>query len=244
MVGRTNGLSLIRYPPALLKPTATVPSEQHTPIVKPYHATGARGHPSSYSAPAIALDAEFAFDHVSRACQEELQILGIERLEVPERIPYLTLAEAVQILRERYDKTDPDGDLDPHGEELICRYAAEELGSEFVFITHYPTEHRPMYAMPCSENPELTNSFDLLYRGIEITTGGQRIHDYDQLASSIRSRGLDPSAFDFYLEIFKYGMPPHGGLAIEAERLTVQVLGLSNVRQVSFFPRDRTRLVP
>ncbi len=87
-------------------------------------------------------------------------------------------------------------------------------------------------------------SFDLLYKGMEVTAGGQRIHNSDQLVGSIRSRGLDPSAFDFYLEVFKYGMPPHGGLAIGAERLTAQVLGLANVREASFFPRDRSRLVP
>jgi nondiscriminating aspartyl-tRNA synthetase len=101
-----------------------------------------------------------------------------------------------------------------------------------------------MYAMPDPHNPALTRSFDLLYKGLEITTGGQRIHEYEQLVESIRGRGLDPANFEFYLEVFKYGMPPHGGFAIGAERLTMQLLNLSNVREASFFPRDRTRLTP
>ena len=90
----------------------------------------------------------------------------------------------------------------------------------------------------------LTNSFDLRYNGLEITTGGQRIHDYHQLVSSIEGRGLKAEDFEFYLEIFKFAMPPHGGLAIGAERLAMQLLGLPNVREASFFPRDRTRIVP
>lgn len=186
----------------------------------------------------------FMFEHVSEACPEELALYDAHIPEVPPEIPHLTLAEAQEILSEHYDKQVEDGDLDPEGEQLLCEYAEEHLGSELVFVTHYPTAGRPMYAYPCDDDPGLTNSFDLLYRGLEITTGGQRIHDYHQLAKSIESRGLRPQDFDFYLEIFKYGMPPHGGLAIGAERLTAQLLGLQNVREASFFPRDRTRIVP
>ena len=98
-----------------------------------------------------------------------------------------------------------------------------------------------MYAMP---DGDLTKSFDLLLRGLEVTTGGQRIHQYDLLVEKIKERGLDPEGFEFYLEVFKYGMPPHGGFAIGAERLTMQILGLENIREATFFPRDRTRLVP
>ncbi len=185
----------------------------------------------------------FMMEHVARACPRELEIYKAEVPEVPKSIPHLRLDEAVQILKERYDKR-CEGDLDPEGEKLLCEYAKARWGSEFVFVTHYPRAKRPMYAMPNEEDPTLTNSFDLLFRGLEITTGGQRIHDYHMLVESIRSRGLDPKDFEFYLEIFKYGMPPHGGLAIGAERLTAQLLGLPNVRQASFFPRDRHRLVP
>jgi len=184
------------------------------------------------------------FEHVKRTCPDELALFDAHIPEVPDEVPHLTLAEAIDILNTHYDKGIDDGDLDPEGEELICEYAAEHLDSELVFITHYPTAKRPMYAYPCDDDPELTNSFDLLYRGLEITTGGQRIHDYNHLVSNIKARGLNPDDFDFYLEIFKYGMPPHGGLAIGSERFTAQLLGLPNVREASFFPRDRTRLVP
>jgi nondiscriminating aspartyl-tRNA synthetase len=98
--------------------------------------------------------------------------------------------------------------------------------------------------MPDSEDPDLTRSFDLLFRGLEVTTGGQRIHQYDLLAESLRDRGLDIADFESYLEAFKYGMPPHGGLAIGAERLTMKLLGLKNIREACLFPRDRTRLTP
>lgn len=184
------------------------------------------------------------FGHVREACPRELELYGAEVPRIPEQIPRLTLAEAQGILQQRYDKAPVGGDLDPEGEELLCQYASEELGSDVVFVTHYPRDGRPMYTMPSEEDPTLTNSFDLLYKGLEITTGGQRIHDYHMLVDSIRSRDLNPADFDFYLEVFKYGMPIHGGLAIGAERLTAQLLNLSNVREASFFPRDRTRIVP
>jgi nondiscriminating aspartyl-tRNA synthetase len=184
-----------------------------------------------------------SFAPIERTCPRELELHHAEIPKVPAEIPHIRLAEALNILRERYDKHVED-DLDPEGEKLLCQYAKEEWGTEFVFVTHYPRDTRPMYAMPSEEDPALTNSFDLLYKGLEITTGGQRIHDYHMLVESIRARGLDPADFDFYLEIFKYGMPPHGGLAIGAERLTAQLLNLPNVRQASLFPRDRTRIVP
>jgi nondiscriminating aspartyl-tRNA synthetase len=192
----------------------------------------------------LALEARLLrhmFARVRERCARELAIYGATVPDVPERIPQITFADAQKILREQFNK---HTDLDPESERLLCRYAQEELGSELLFVTHYPKEKRPMYAMPDPENPALTRSFDLLYKGVEITTGGQRIHEYERLVESMRGRGLDPANFEFYLEVFKYGMPPHGGFAIGAERLTMQLLNLSNVREASFFPRDRTRLTP
>lgn len=194
----------------------------------------------------LALEARLLrhmFARVKDRCPKELAIYGVMVPDVPERIPQLKLSEAQEILRERFQKHNA-GDLDPESERLLCRYAQEELGCELLFVTHYPREKRPMYAMPDPADPTLTRSFDLLYKGLEITTGGQRIHEYERLVESIRGRGLDPANFEFYLEVFKYGMPPHGGFAIGAERLTMQLLNLSNVREASFFPRDRTRLTP
>ena len=194
----------------------------------------------------LALEARLLrhiFARVQERCAKELEMYGVTVPKVPEKIPQITLARAHEILHERFDKRTV-GDLDPESERLLCRYAQEELGCELLFVTHYPREKRPMYAMPDPQNPALTRSFDLLYKGLEITTGGQRIHDYEKLVESIRGRGLDPANFEFYLEVFKYGMPAHGGFAIGAERLTMQLLNLSNVREASFFPRDRTRLTP
>ncbi len=194
----------------------------------------------------LALEARLLrhmFTRVKERCAQELEIYGATVPDVPEEIPQIKLADAHKILRERFDKHN-SGDLDPESERLLCRYAQEELGCELLFVTHYPRERRPMYAMPDPENPALTRSFDLLYKGLEITTGGQRIHEYERLVESIRGRGLNPENFEFYLEVFKYGMPPHGGFAIGAERLTMQLLNLSNVREASLFPRDRTRLTP
>ena len=135
-------------------------------------------------------------------------------------------------------------DLEPEEEAHIGQYVREELGSDFVFITHYPTKKRPFYAMDDPEDPTYTLSFDLLFRGLEVTTGGQRIHDYRQQVAKMKARGMDPADFESYLMIHKHGMPPHGGLGIGLERLTMQLCGLDNIRQASLFPRDRSRLDP
>lgn len=132
----------------------------------------------------------------------------------------------------------------PDGERLICQYVGESGKPAMVFITRYPREIRPMYAMPAPEDSNLTASFDLLMNGLEVTTGGQRIHRPEMLIESMRSRGLNPESFASYLELFRFGMPPHGGFAIGAERLTARLLGLANVREATAFPRDRTRLAP
>jgi nondiscriminating aspartyl-tRNA synthetase len=176
-------------------------------------------------------------------CEAEFALLGVE-LPVPHDIPRIPVAEAQSILQRKYGKTSPKGDLDPEGERLICRYAAEQNKPAFVFITRYPREIRPMYAMPAPEDAALTASFDLIFNGLEITTGGQRIHDYDELTASMRGRGLLPEHFESYLDLFRYGMPPHGGFAIGLERLTSRLLGQPNVREASAFPRDRMRLTP
>ena len=127
----------------------------------------------------------------------------------------------------RFGKTEGiAGDLDTEGERLICEWAKEEFGSEVLFVTGYHVANRPMYTMPDLAHPPLTHSFDLLFRGVEITTGGQRIHQYEPLVESMRSRGLDPANYQGYLEAFRHGMPPHGGMATGMERLLKQLLNL------------------
>ena len=124
------------------------------------------------------------------------------------------------------------------------RFYKKEYGTEFVFLTKYPVAKRPMYTMPDDEDKTLTKSFDLIYDGLEITTGGQRINDYEMLKENIIKFGLNPEDFDFYLDTFKYGMPPHGGFAIGLERLTMKILKLSNIREATLVPRDMKRLTP
>jgi nondiscriminating aspartyl-tRNA synthetase len=171
-----------------------------------------------------------------------LETLNADMPKIENKIPKIKFSEALEILEKEYNKTDLDGDLDPEAEKLICKYAKEKLGCDFIFLTHYPRRKRPMYTMPYGE--EETRSFDLLFRGIEITTGGQRIHDYNMLIKNIEYKGLTPENYENYTSVFKYGMPIHGGLAIGLERITSQLLGLENVREATLIPRDRTRLVP
>lgn len=181
---------------------------------------------------------------LSSNCKLELELLGATLPKIT-KIPRLKLKEAQEILKKEY-KEDCVGapDLDPKQEKLISEYAEKILGSEFVFITHYPTKKRPFYAYDDPKDKSLTLSFDLMFRGIEVTTGGQRLHLYDDYLKKMKGRGMNPDDFNDYLKVFRYGMPPHGGLAIGAERLIARILGLENIREASLFPRDINRLRP
>ena len=186
---------------------------------------------------------DYLFKHLNRVCKKELEMYKVE-LPNEVKIPRITLEEAHKILLEKYNKKSPIGNIDAKGEELICDYVKKEYGTEFVFLTKYPVAKRPMYTMPDDEDKTLTKSFDLIYDGLEITTGGQRINDYEMLKENIIKFGLNPEDFDFYLDTFKYGMPPHGGFAIGLERLTMKILKLSNIREATLVPRDMKRLTP
>ena len=135
-------------------------------------------------------------------------------------------------------------EFEPEEEKLLCQYMREHYGSAFVFVTHYPSTKRPFYAMDNPDNPAETLSFDLLFRGLEITTGGQRIHSYEQQLKKLKQRGMDEEAFASYLLMHRHGMPPHGGLGLGLERFTARLLGYENVREASLFPRDIHRLTP
>ncbi|RDY27023.1 aspartate--tRNA(Asn) ligase [Romboutsia weinsteinii] len=185
---------------------------------------------------------KFVIQKIENEGRYYLNLLNVELPNINNSIPRMKLSEAIEILKKEYNKTELEGDLDPEAEKLICKYAKEKLGSEFIFLTNYPRKKRPMYTMPCGENE--THSFDLLFRGIEITTGGQRIHEYEALIENIKYKGLDPNNYESYTEVFKYGVPKHGGLAIGLERITSKMLGLKNVREATLITRDRTRLIP
>lgn len=183
---------------------------------------------------------------VQERCAAELALLGATLPSVPERIPRIPLLEARALVEREFGHAVGGKDLDPEGERLLGEWAARELGSDFIFVTKFPQAARPFYTHPDGEvdGIAVTRGFDLLLRGLEITSGGQRIHDHAMLQESIAAYGLDPAALSGYAEVFRYGMPPHGGFAIGAERLTALLLGLSNVRLARAFPRDRTRLQP
>ncbi|WP_234117424.1 aspartate--tRNA(Asn) ligase [Clostridium hydrogenum] len=185
---------------------------------------------------------KYIFKHLIGKCQKEIELLKVEIPEIQDELPIMTLQEAIKVLREKFNKTELKADIDHEGEEIIGSFVKEKYNSDFVFLTHYSKEKRPMYTMPCGE--KLTHSFDLIFRGMEITTGGQRIHNYEMLKNSMLEKGLNPEAFKNYLDTFKFGMPPHGGLAIGLERITMKLLGLENIRETTAFVRDKTRILP
>lgn len=187
---------------------------------------------------------QYAMELLKKDYARELKVLGVELPDVSQ-IPAVKFADIKEIVAEKYNhKMRNPFDLEPEEEVLIGRYAKEEWGSDFVFVTHYPSKKRPFYAMDDPEDPRYTLSFDLLFRGLEITTGGQRIHDYKMLTDKIAARGMTEEGMEQYLATFKHGMPPHGGLGIGLERLTMQLLGEDNVRETTLFPRDLSRLEP
>lgn len=187
---------------------------------------------------------QYTMKLLERDYQKELKLLGVT-LPVVERIPQVRFDKAKELVSEKYNRRIRNPfDLEPEEEMLIGRYFQEEYDSDFVFVTHYPSKKRPFYAMDDPEDSRFTLSFDLLYKGLEITTGGQRIHDYAAILEKMAKRGMDPEDIRDYLMIFKYGMPPHGGLGIGLERLTMRLLDEQNVRETTLFPRDVTRLEP
>ncbi|AKL95863.1 aspartyl-tRNA synthetase AspS [Clostridium aceticum] len=183
------------------------------------------------------------FQHLTSACEKELKIHNITLPEIKD-IPRIPLFEAQKILLEVYDKKSPVGNLDAEGEIVFSKYVKEKYDSDFVFLTKYPAIKRPMYTMPDEDYEGMTKSFDLIYKGLEITTGGQRIHDYEMLKENIIKFGSNPEDFGFYVESFKYGMPPHGGFAMGLERLTMKILDLQNIRESTLLPRDMGRITP
>jgi aspartyl-tRNA synthetase len=184
------------------------------------------------------------FTTIKQECAEDLEQLKAT-IQVPKLpIRRIEVREAIELLKAEGLKLPPDSDIPSEGEELLYELVKKETGEEFFFLTRYPTAIRPFYTMPLESDPTLTRGFDLVYRGMEVTTGSQRIHQYEQLKAQLKAAGLSPKTFAFYIEPFKFGAPPHGGLAIGIERLTMQMLGYSNIREAVLFPRDRTRLVP
>jgi aspartyl-tRNA synthetase len=174
------------------------------------------------------------------------RLLGVELKVPPLPFPRLTMRDAHALLAERHHEIaelTKAGDIDPAGERLLARWALETHGSEFLFLTEYPTSLRPFYHMRSESDETVTNSFDLMWKGIEITTGAQREHRYDVLARQAETAGLRESV-SYYLDFFRYGCPPHGGFGLGLARLVMLMLGLPSIREATFLHRGPTRLTP
>lgn len=185
------------------------------------------------------------FKGIKEKGQKYLDLYNAQLEDVPEKIPHIKLAEIRKIIKEKYNYSIPEGtDIDPEGERLASRYAKEEFGSDFLFVTHYFWKDKPFYTMPADEDQNETLGFDLLYKGMELATGSQRIHQYDALIENMKKKGVSEKGLEFYLETFKYSMPPHGGWGLGSERIIQKILGLDSVKEAVLFPRDVKRLRP
>lgn len=177
-------------------------------------------------------------NEVSSRHEDIFKRFGVVPAHLPsDPFPVLTLQEAQDILGAEHAP-----DMDPESERGICDWARKEKGSDFVFITRFPTSKRAFYTYEHPDEAPLSRGFDLLFKGLEINSGAQRIHDHDELVHKLESRGLDPKLFSFYLQAFRYGMPPHGGCSTGLERFTARMLELPNVKEATSFPRDMTRI--
>lgn len=160
-----------------------------------------------------------------------------KKAKIKAKTPRLSLAEAFEILKKK-----PEQDLSPQDEVELSKWALEKHDSDILTVHHFPTKKRAFYTMPDPKDPEFSLSYDILFRGLEISSGSQRVNDYDQLVQIMKERGLNPKNFGMYLMAFKYGMPPEGGFSFGLERITMKIMGLQNVREASLFPRDMERM--
>ena len=187
---------------------------------------------------------QYMMEYLKANYNYELELLKVELPNVSS-IPQITFLEAKELIATTYKREIKDyDDFEPEEEKLLCEIIYKTTGKELVFVTHYPTRKRPFYAMEDECNPEYTLSFDLLFRGLEITTGGQRIHDYEEQINKMKTRNMNIDLFESYLMFHKYGAPKHGGLGMGVERFIMCLLKKQNVRETSMFPRDINRLEP
>lgn len=176
-------------------------------------------------------------------CAKEFALFGTDIPTVPLEVPMIKLRAAQQVIKEEFgEDCSNEPDLEPQHERWLCEYSKKKFDSDFIFISHFPITKRPFYTMEDKTDIGYAMGGDLLFRGVEITTLAQRIHDYDMLVASMEKKGLNPEKFSYYLQAFKYGMPPHGGLGLGLERLTAKLLGIENVKEATLFPRDLNRI--
>lgn len=185
----------------------------------------------------------YIFDKLNVHYPEIIKRNQKELLPSMMNVPTWEFADCLEKLKNNYHRTDLIDDLDPEGERQLCELAKKETGVSAVFVIGYPADGRPFYVYPRNQKGD-AQSFDLLFQGIEITIGGQRLHKREDLEKALQHRGLDPISFKDHLRMFELGMPPHGGLAIGLERLTSQIMGLANVREATMYPRDKFKISP
>jgi nondiscriminating aspartyl-tRNA synthetase len=185
----------------------------------------------------------YMFNRLMSEHGDILRQYGIQSLPPMLDVPMWEFSRCLELLKEHFGRTDLTDDLDPEGERQLCALAEKETGFSAVFVIGFPLANRPFYTAPRGSQGA-AQSFDLLFRGVEVTTGGQRLHHREDLENALRKRGMDPQSFESHLRMFDLGMPSHGGLAIGLERLTTQVLGLQNIREAVLYPRDRYRVTP
>ena len=183
--------------------------------------------------------------HLEETMAPELTSLNVHMPLAPEQFPAISFVEAQNLIAERYgEDCRHEPDLSPQHERWLCEWAREAHNSDYLFVTGFPMSKRPFYTHPDPSDRRYANGFDLLFRGLELVTGGQRLHLYEDYVQTLDERGLPLEPFAGYLDAFRFGMPPHGGFAIGLERFLMQVLGLTNVREATLFPRDVNRLTP
>ncbi len=210
----------------------------------------------------VSLDAEMAFidtwedvknmaeevvrsilQRLNKECSKELKLYNVTLPSMIDKTPYLSLKEAQEKIFEHSGRdVRGEKDLNPEDEREICEIIKAETGSDFVFIYGYPTKKKPFYVYPNPEDPEYNEGMDLLCKGLEWLSGGRRINDFDQLMKHVDEWKMDPAKIKLFLDAFRYGVPPEGGFAFGAERMTMQILGLANIREASMFPRDMERI--
>ena len=173
----------------------------------------------------------------------EVELLKVDIPEITS-IPCIRFKDAKEMCVKKLKHITDMKDFEPEEEAFLGKWAKQQFNSDFLFVTHYLSKKRPFYTMDDPEDPEVTLSFDLIFRGIEITSGGQRIHDYNMQVEKMKKLGMNPDEFETYLMLHKYGAPPHGGLGLGLERLTMHLLGFKNVRNAAMFPRDINRVTP
>ena len=182
-------------------------------------------------------------EYVSEKHKDILEMYQVKSPVFGPSVPRITLKQGQEIIKKRTGRDVlSEQDLSPEDEKELSIWALAEHGSDFLTVTHFPTKKRAFYTKPDPENPAYSLSYDLLFRGVEILSGSQRINDYDELVDVIKERGLDPENFSLYLQAFQYGMPHHGGFSFGLERMTMKLLNLGNIREASLFPRDMERI--